>query len=114
MIPKPAEKKEAKSVDYLALLRKAREDDGKPEEKDDDIVNFEWDEKIQNLPEEERLKIIKKQSKHLERALKKKELALSNTTATAQSLKFSDDINEMLIGNIKAKLAVLEKKNEEN
>ena len=42
-------------------------------------------------------------------ALKQKEMDMSVTAGTAQSLKYSDDINEMLINSIKAKLSVLEK-----
>ena len=112
LVPKAALKKEGKIVDYLGELRKVREDTEKEKKEapqEDDIVQFEWNDEIQNLPEAERIKKIQKESKKLERALKQKEMAMSVTAGTAQSLKYSDDINEMLINSIKAKLSVLEK-----
>ena len=55
------------------------------------------------------MKIIQKQSKKIEKALRKKELAMANTKEPSQTLKYSDDINELLINSIKTKISILEK-----
>ena len=112
LAPKPMEKKVAKSIDYLAELRKIREETDKEQKEggqDEEIVQFEWDESLQNLPEAQKMKIIQKQSKKIEKALRKKELAMANTKEPSQTLKYSDDINELLINSIKTKISILEK-----
>jgi hypothetical protein len=112
LIPKVETKPPPKVTDYLTDLRKLREENEKENnenKKEDDLVQFELDEKFQSLSEADKIKFIKKKSRLIEKALKKKELAMSSTIGTSQNLKYSDDINEMLISSIKAKLAVLEK-----
>ena len=112
LAPKSVERRAGKSIDYLGELRKVREEtdkEGKEGEKDEEIVQFEWDESLQNLPEAQKIKMIQKQSRKIEKALKKKELAMANTKETSQTLRYSDDINELLINSIKTKIAILEK-----
>lgn len=110
LVPKPVEKSMKKTVDYLGEMRKVREEAEKEnKEEDEDIVEFKWDESLQNLPEAERIKVIQKQSRKIEKALKKKELALSSTSEAGKTLKYNDDINEMLISSIKTKISILEK-----
>lgn len=112
MLPKKPESKKSPEIkDYLRKIREDREKEGEEnEEKSEKNENFLIDvQELEKLPEEKRLKTLQKASKKLEKEIKKRELA---SVKSSLNLKESDEINEMLISSIKAKLAVLEKSKE--
>ncbi|OMJ83280.1 hypothetical protein SteCoe_15804 [Stentor coeruleus] len=115
LAPKEKPKREVKSVDYLEYQRKIREDAEK-EKRDagieDDMVKYDLNEEFEGLSDSEKIKMLKTKSKKIEKEIKKKEIAMMNNEGTIKGFKYSDDINDMLLSSIKAKLAILEKTKE--
>ena len=109
LAPKKEEQKKPKEiVDYLTKIRQDREKDveeGKADKNDlrSDTIDLE------NLSEEQKVKILRKKAKKIEEELRRKEIKHAKTPI---NLKESDDINNMLISSIKTKLAILEKSKE--
>ncbi|OMJ84881.1 hypothetical protein SteCoe_13942 [Stentor coeruleus] len=115
LAPKEKVKREAKITDYLEKQRKIREDAEKEQREagvEDDLVKFELDNEFERLPESEKIKSLKSKAKKFEKELKKREIAMLTNAGTEKGLKYSDDINEMLLSSIKTKLAILEKSKE--
>lgn len=115
LAPKEKPKREAKIIDYLEKQRKIREDTEKEQREagiEDNLAKFELDDEFERLPESEKIKSLKSKAKKFEKELKKREIAMMTNAGTAKGLKYSDDINEMLLSSIKTKLAILEKSKE--
>ncbi|OMJ72603.1 hypothetical protein SteCoe_28901 [Stentor coeruleus] len=115
LAPKEKPKREVKSVDYLEYQRKIREDAEKERMDagvEDDMMKYDFNEQFEGLSDSEKIKMLKKKSKKIEKVIKKKEIAMINNEGTVKGFKYSDDINDMLLSSIKAKLAILEKTKE--
>jgi hypothetical protein len=112
LIPKAEPRKVGQSVDYLGERRAIREKvEHEIREKggDPELVQFEWDEGLDQLTDNKRIEILKEKTRKFERMIRKKELALSGPLMTVQNLQVSDNINEMILKSIKTKLAMIEK-----
>ena len=109
MLPKPPQKKEAKVVDFLEERRKVRQEaEAEPEEPAAD-----WEKDLdKDLPAEEKARMLKKKAKRLERQARKQELLLAGANpSNAKTLQQSASLNELLLNSVKAKLALLDNKN---
>ncbi|CAG9332015.1 unnamed protein product [Blepharisma stoltei] len=102
MIPKPKPKREPIFVDYLGERRKLRGSEPRSE-----IQKIDWEDDLydENLTEEEKAEKLKAKAAMMEKIAKRNETKING----ANSLEVADQVDEMYINSIKAKLAVLEK-----
>ena len=109
LVPKPPVKKDPKVVDFLGERRRIRDEVGE----NNQDVDFDWKKELdKDLPEHQIAKNLKKKAKILEKEARKQELLMGTPgSINAKSLKQSENVNDLLLNSIKAKLAVLDHKN---
>ncbi|CAG9318416.1 unnamed protein product [Blepharisma stoltei] len=109
LIPEEKNKKEPVLIDYLGERRKARED-AASKSGTARKHNVDWEEDLNlELTNEQKAERIKAKAEKIEKEARRKELLLNSTTPNNLStLEKSEDVNQMLISSIRAKLAVLE------
>lgn len=109
LVPKPLPKKEPKVIDFLEERRKVRQE----ERLDHGEIDFDWEKDLEkDIPDHEKARMIKKKAKLLERESRKQELLIGAISPTnAKTIKQSEAVNDLLLNSIKAKLAVLDHKN---
>lgn len=107
MIPEKKPKPEPKKVDYLGERRKFRDTYAHGEVR---IVSEEWNEfNAEDLDIESKAALLKRKAERVEKAAKRQELLLSSANpADINGLEAVDQVNDMLIGSIKAKLSLLD------
>ena len=104
MVPKPLPKKQGHVVDYLEEKRKEKQEEG-------DIVDVEWEKDLEKEYTTAQLaKVLRKKAKILESKARKHELLMSGNPTSAKTLKNNENVNDMLLSSIKAKLAALEQR----
>ena len=109
MIPKPKIPRPSKAVDYLQQRRAQRDESGSirkiqaPTDWNNDLEN-------ENISNVEMAARIKSKAKRMETEARRQELLLSSVAgSSAKGVDVEEDVNDMLIGSIKAKLALLDK-----
>ncbi|OMJ95128.1 hypothetical protein SteCoe_1490 [Stentor coeruleus] len=108
LVPKPPQKKEPKVVDFLEEQRKLRQENEENREEND----FDWEKDLEkDVSNREKAKILKKKAKMLEKQARKQELMLEAISPNnAKAIKQAENVNDLLLGSIKAKLAALDHK----
>jgi len=104
MVPKPLPKKQGHVVDYLEEKRKEKQEEG-------DIVDVEWEKDLEKeYTTAELTKVLRRKAKILESKARKHEILISGNSTSAKTLKNNENVNDMLLSSIKAKLAALEQR----
>lgn len=101
MIPEPTPKRSAKRIYYLEDMRKKRE-------KSDSVIRglVEWHNKLEDFENEaEKIEFLRKHSKNIENAVKRFEYQIGSNIIDYD---VADQMNDLIINSIKAKLANLE------
>lgn len=102
MIPKPKAKKEPVLIDYLGERRKIRDN-----EQVIGLEKVDWEEDLydENLTDEEKSRRLKAKADYMDKLAKKQEMKIAGSLAGIDAV---NEVNDMYINSIKAKLAVLE------
>ena len=108
LVPKPLKKKDVKVIDFLEERRKNRQEE-EPERGKEDL---DWKKDLDSdLPDHEKAKILKRKAKKLEKEAKKQELLIGVVNpSNSKMLQQTENVNDLLLNSIKAKLAVLDHK----
>ena len=109
LVPKPPPKKEAKVVDFLEERRKIRQEEGDNYQE----VDLDWQKDLEkDVPDHEKARILKKKAKLIEKEARKQERLIGAVNPTSpKSLRQTESVNDLLLNSIKAKLAILDHKN---
>lgn len=112
LVKKPEPKKEIKVVDYLLERRNINKDkQNRIEPIEIDLQREVYDEEI----DEDKVKKIKAKAEKLERMAQKQERMMGlGKVDSFKNLQAGDQVNDMMINSIKAKLALLDKFNTKN
>ena len=109
LVPKPPPKKEIKVVDFLEERRKIRQEEGGNHQE----VDLDWQKELEkDVPDHEKARMLKKKAKMIEREARKQELLIGVVNPTSpKTLQQTENVNDLLLNSIKAKLAILDHKN---
>ena len=103
MVPKPTAKKQPVVVDYLNEKRNARQEEVQ------EALNMDWEQELgKEHTTAELTKVLRKKAKMLEKKARKQEMMLSGNPTDGKALRYNEEVNDMLLSSIKAKLAALE------
>ncbi|CAG9321588.1 unnamed protein product [Blepharisma stoltei] len=102
--------REPKFIDYLGERRKAREEQEKNGSKVSNEIDVNWEDELMSADNsKEKFKKIKKKAELLEKEARKKELLLiPKNVGDYKTIETAENVDKLIIGSIKAKLAVLE------
>ncbi|CAG9323305.1 unnamed protein product [Blepharisma stoltei] len=103
MVPEPAPKKEIKQIDFLAEMRIARHSRGTIRKK----YELEKDLMYINLHDEENAIKLKEKADLVDKEILRKERTMSSNLPDRKKIEIAEEINDMIISSIKAKLAIV-------
>jgi hypothetical protein len=107
MVPEPSPKKIGIKKDYLAEIRKQRENNLNSQ----DLNDLDWEKELNSKHSDAQIFAkVKAKAALIEKKAMKKEVILKMTRNTkSKEMKVIDQVNNLLISSIKAKIALLEK-----
>ncbi|CAG9329897.1 unnamed protein product [Blepharisma stoltei] len=103
MVPEPPQKKEIKKIDFLAEMRILRRSQGSVTRKYDlekELMSY-------DLHDEDKTQKLIEKTDLVDKEISRKERILSSKLAHPKSIDFADELNDMIISSIKAKLAIV-------